>query len=94
MCVYVCSLAREEIGLVLFDCVFVFWVKEAGSGFGMSSDFTGWPLGVSLKDRERDGGTEREWDTSSKTKISRQSTWLIGEQASACLHPVCVVFTC
>ena len=45
---------------MLFDCVFVFWVKEAGIGFGMSSDFAGWP-GVCRHGRE--SGEEWERDT-------------------------------
>ena len=40
---------------MLFDCVFVFWVKEAGIGFGMSLGFTGWPWVC-----RRGGGGARE----------------------------------
>lgn len=56
---------------MLFDCVFVFWVKEGGMGMWRIRIFTGWPwvfwekcvcvcvCGVA--------------GASSKTKISRQS---------------------
>lgn len=55
MCVCVCEYAsaREGIGLVLFDCVFVFWVKEAGIGFWMSLRILQGGLGC-VVDRERE----------------------------------------
>lgn len=77
VCVCVCVnklRQRRGIGLVLFDCVFVLWVKkeeeEAGIGFRMSLCFTGWPWVCQGGEggAEREGG-ERGRHKSTKTKI-------------------------
>lgn len=34
---------------MLFDCVFVFWVKEGGMGLWRVGIFTGWPWVFQLK---------------------------------------------
>lgn len=78
---------------MLFDCVFVFWAKEVGIGFRMSLGFTGWPW-VCHQGGERDQERVRETHIHQNKDIKTvgQSTWLIGGQASACLHPVYAVF--
>lgn len=69
--------------------------KRQGIGFRMSLCFTGWPWvcqGGEGAQREKGSAMQTQIHQNKDIKTVGQSTGLTGKQASACLHPVCVVF--